>query len=382
MICLLPIFKIWALNPFVTTVGTSTLINQFSSTQNQNKIPIHGMADVSAFVNPDNKNYLSPGVYFSLSNGWGTYPGNAIISFDGTNYTYNPVLGGTLIYCSQGKYNFVITPEDESKAIFRGTVSVTSNSIETVGVEIADAHRINFYITGQQSESIKGAEITLGGVTLLTDETGLASFGRVQLGTYTYSITKSGYTSIINQSMDVTAQVETKQISLIPALYSITFTISGNGYPVSGAKVRLSRTEYVSDAEGLVTFSNLPMGLYGYTISKAGYRDETGIIEITEGDVVQIVTMILITKLNPISDNILKVFPNPTSGYLFISLPNLSKGEVWVEITDCKGRVILHKMMEYDEGQIKLDVSKINTGTYFLSISGNTITAVYKVIKT
>lgn len=323
----------------------------------------------------------NPGVYFRLADIWGSYSGNATIYFNGSDYTYDPVLGGTLIYCSQGTYSYVVTPADLSKAIIRGTVTVSSTNLVNVTIEIADAHRIDIYVNDQNLNALQGALVKFNGVTLFADETGLASFERYPLGTYTYSVSNPGFISLENQTLEVMAQVEKIMVTLKQFTYSVTFKVTSGTNVLEGANVTFHGTESTTDSEGLATFSNLPAGTYEYTITKTGYMDETGNITIADGDVVKNVDLLNISGLDETSAKTAQLFPNPTSGNLFVSLPENSGKEITIRITNLIGTVLLENKAASSSNQIKLDLSGYDNGVYFVKLIGNGFEDTIKVVK-
>jgi len=329
-----------------------------------------------------NIHLASPGVYFSLDGGWGSYSGNATINFDGTNYAYEPALGGTLIYCSQGTYSYVVTPEDVSKAIIRGTVTVSSNNLVNVRIEIADAHRIDIYVTDQKLEALQGALVKFNGVILFTDETGLASFDRYPLGTYTYSVSYPGYISLENQTLEVMAQVEKIMVALNQYTYAITFNVKSGTDALAGASVILHGRESTTDADGMATFKNLGAGTYDYTVTKTGYKEETGNITIADGDVFKNVNLVNITGLGEAPVKTVKLYPNPTSGNLFVTLPEKRGNEFTIRITNLLGTVLFENKVAGSSSQIKLDLSGYDTGVYFVKVVGNGFENTNKVEKT
>jgi len=329
----------------------------------------------------NNIHLFSPGVYFSLDGGWGSYSGNAAINFNGTDYAYDPVLGGTIIYCSQGTYSYVITPEDVSKAIIRGTVSVTSNNLVNVKIDIADAHRIDIYVKDQNSNALQGAMVKFNGVTLFTDETGLASFDRYPLGTYTYSVSNPGYISLGNQTLEIMAQVEKRVVTLNQLNYAVTFNVRSGNDALAGASITLYGRELTTDVEGLATFKNLVVGTYDYTVAKTGYKEETGNITIADGDAFLKVDLLNISGLGETSVKSVKLYPNPTSGNLSVILPENPGNEVNIRITDLKGTVLFENKIAGSSNQIKLDLSAFDSGLYFVKLIGSGVENTIKVVK-
>jgi hypothetical protein len=342
----------------------------------QRDINYHALSNVT-----ENLHLLSPGVYFSLDGGWGSYSGNATINFDGNVYAYDPVLGGTIIYCSQGTYSYVVTPEDMSKAISRGTVTVSSTNLVNVKIEIADAHRIDIYVNDQNSNALQDVTVTFDGATLFTDETGLASFDRFPLGTYTYSVSNPGYLSLEDQTFEVMAQVEKIKVVLNQYTYTVTFNVKSGTDALEGASVTLHGIESTTDAEGLATFKNLVTGTYDYIITKTGYIEETGNITIADGDVFQNINLINLTSLDETSVRNMNLYPNPTRDNLFVTLPENHGSVVTIRITDLKGTVLCETKIAGSSSQINLDFSGYDTGFYFVKVSGSGFENSVKVVK-
>ena len=323
----------------------------------------------------------SPGVYFTLDGGWGTYLGNAIIQFDGNEYAYDPAIGGVLIFCSQGIYPYVVTPADESKAIIRGTVTVTATNLVPVKIEIADAHRIDIFVNDQDMNALKDAAVNFAGVTLYTDDNGLASFDRYPLGTYTYSVSYPGYISIENQSFEVMAQVETIKIILNRYVYDASFYVTSGDIPLEGASISLQGIVKITDAYGAVTFRSLAEGAYDYIITKAGYFDEKGSIVISDGNVFKEINMVSITGIyKPKSVNP-GLFPNPGNEWISVSLPENCRGKFIITLADIQGRILFESKIDVTTGQFKLDTSGLKNGIYLLTASGRNFKQTFRFIK-
>ncbi|PWI28979.1 peptidase, partial [Flavobacteriaceae bacterium LYZ1037] len=74
-----------------------------------------------------------------------------------------------------------------------------------------------------------------------------------------------------------------------------------------------------------------------------------------------------------------KVYPNPTNGRLFIKTAK-NYGKVTMTLTDINGRQVLSKKVELFN-QVELDINKLQSGIYILSINGQSFSANHKVIK-
>lgn len=84
-------------------------------------------------------------------------------------------------------------------------------------------------------------------------------------------------------------------------------------------------------------------------------------------------------SINDINLNFqIKIYPNPTSEFLFVTHPDYSKFNM--EITDINGKIIYSGIVERD---YPIDVSSYTTGIYLITIENkeSNIKNMYKIIK-
>lgn len=74
-----------------------------------------------------------------------------------------------------------------------------------------------------------------------------------------------------------------------------------------------------------------------------------------------------------------KVYPNPTNSRLFIKTAK-NYGEVTLTLTDLNGRQVLSTKVEL-LNEVEIDVNRLQSGIYILSINGQSINANHKIIK-
>ncbi|MHB8261596.1 MAG: T9SS type A sorting domain-containing protein [Bacteroidia bacterium] len=67
----------------------------------------------------------------------------------------------------------------------------------------------------------------------------------------------------------------------------------------------------------------------------------------------------------------LGIFPNPTSGMVYLNLSAQNAGALLVNVTDVNGNQLLHNNFAANEGanSFKLDLSTLNSGVYFINIT-------------
>ncbi|MHB8261980.1 MAG: T9SS type A sorting domain-containing protein [Bacteroidia bacterium] len=67
----------------------------------------------------------------------------------------------------------------------------------------------------------------------------------------------------------------------------------------------------------------------------------------------------------------LGIFPNPTSGLVYLNLSAQNAGALLVNVTDVNGNQLLHNRFAANEGanSFKVDLSNLNSGVYFINIT-------------
>ena len=67
----------------------------------------------------------------------------------------------------------------------------------------------------------------------------------------------------------------------------------------------------------------------------------------------------------------LGIFPNPTSGVVYLSLSTQNAGGLLVNISDLNGNQVMHSSFSANEGanSFKVDLSALNSGAYFINIT-------------
>jgi uncharacterized repeat protein (TIGR02543 family) len=77
--------------------------------------------------------------------------------------------------------------------------------------------------------------------------------------------------------------------------HMLTFTVANGTSPVENATVLFNGSNYTTNANGVVTITNIPDGIYNYTVTATGYNDATGTITISNADISETVTMTITT---------------------------------------------------------------------------------------
>lgn len=83
-----------------------------------------------------------------------------------------------------------------------------------------------------------------------------------------------------------------------------------------------------------------------------------------------------------VQENFIRLFPNPSSGFLNVVASSEEKGALSLTIYDIAGKKVLNKQINKTESvvNVSLDVSELTKGTYFIKLMGKDILASSKLI--
>gem|GEM_PF-5372563 len=195
----------------------------------------------------------------------------------------------------KGKASFTVLPgtytykvEKEGYESKEGTVKVEENTYLTVYLKKAK-YTVTFLVVDKETgEPLEGAVVKFGDLTGVTDKEGKVEFS-VAGGKYSYKVTKEGYKSIegeVDVSGDVTVKVEIEKEAI---LYTVTFEVVDKytAKPIEGAKVKLGDYEKLTNSSGHAEFQ-VGKGTYSYTVSKEGYKEKSGEIEVSADTYVKV----------------------------------------------------------------------------------------------
>ncbi len=90
---------------------------------------------------------------------------------------------------------------------------------------------------------------------------------------------------------------------------------------------------------------------------------------------------VILSATKEIEDNqTLSVFPNPTTGILFIDIKGNKEGAKFFRLLDASGREILKQILD-NVNSFHLDLNRLSAGVYMLQISGDSLFDIHKLIK-
>lgn len=206
---------------------------------------------------------------------------DAVITLDGVSY-------------DAGLYQFDVMPGTYDYVVAKGGFTSATGQVIVTDADITESVTLNlitfelaFTVTQSGGDAITDAVISIDGVAF---GAGVYQFDLVP-GTYDYSVEKAGF-NIVNGQVVITDADVTENVSLTLITYQLSFVVEdGSGSSIADAVITI---DGISSPAGLYEFDLVP-ATYDYTVSKAGYNTQAGQVTIANADVVQQVTLTVVT---------------------------------------------------------------------------------------
>jgi photosystem II stability/assembly factor-like uncharacterized protein len=130
------------------------------------------------------------------------------------------------------------------------------------------------------------------------------------------------------------------------------------------------------------TWTQINDGLTSLTVNSLAVKPTGGILAGTENGGVFILNETMSNKEDEISNNTIKIFPNPTSGKISIDYKLINKTNVKFTIIDNLGNMIysIIKNKYEDKNQINFDGSNLSSGIYYCIMQADNIVKTEKFI--
>ena len=197
-----------------------------------------------------------------------------------------------------------------------GSASVTKAGDNlSVTIYLTPIGSITVYVRDQVTNAlISGATITGAGTSGTTNSSGAVRFNNLQIGTYSFTASASGYRNgSVSASVTRAGDAITATIYLTP-IGSITVYArdKDTGALLSGVTIAGAGTSGTTNTSGAVRFSNLTMGTYSFTASKYGYTSGTGTATLTYAGQAAAITIYLENRTADVS-----ITANPINGTVY-----------------------------------------------------------------
>ena len=273
---------------------------------------------------------------------------------------------------------FILSIEDNNYQRFTDQlISINSDTILTFYLSWK-GYTVSFTLQDEKTlEKFWGAVINLGIETQVTDTQGQAAFS-VSAGTYEYSIKKLDYlteTGNLTIDSDTNIVFNLKRISA-----NAKFRLSDGTAPVNNVIIKLNEDSLLTNSLGIALFKELSLNnIYIYTIKKEGFVSLNGEFILMEDTLFDFTLERSTVGFNekPNSE-IIKLWPNPTSDYLYCSFPNHYLNSNLI-ITDLSGKKVYYASIK--ETGFAINMKDISSGTYILRVTSEVINTCVLIIK-
>lgn len=269
----------------------------------------------------------------------------------------------------EGSYTY--TASFDGYLAVSGSFEILAVGDTDVSVELEPYFTITFSVVDEDAEPILDAVVTFAGVA---SPDGTYVFERIR-GTYSYSISKTGYVTATGSVTVVDDDVEV-DVVLDWVRYNVTFNVKNTASnPIEGATINIEDHDpATTNASGTAVMQMLN-GNYSFTVSHEEYVGHTGEFTVAGAPVTQNITLVGVSA-ETLGWNNVKLFPNPFSEYITISNPEMVKRVV---ITNLIGQVVKDIVFN---GEETIETANLQGGVYLLTIEGiNGEKTVRKMIK-
>ena len=164
---------------------------------------------------------------------------------------------------------------------------------------------------------------------------------------------------------------------------NVEFYVKDNSSnPISNATLVYDNNTLTTDSNGYVITQSVTGGTYSYILSATGFLPDSGNITIGNNDtIINLILYVDTSGVNEIYNDIsIKLYPNPVEDILQISFENYTSKSKLIEVISLTGQLI--KSYKTSEQSFSIDMSCMNKGFYFISISDdNNIKKTFKIIR-
>jgi hypothetical protein len=186
-------------------------------------------------------------------------------------------------------FSVTYTPSDEGSDELTLTIisdaTMYSNYTITLFVNLESAYNATFELLNSYGDPVENATIEIPGYgTLQTDASGNATFENITVQEMTgYNITHTNY---LDQSGNFAVTHENTTITneLTGAPVNLTFNVSNGFDPLSNASINLEDGTFAVTTGGSATVEVNGMQNIAFDISRSGYEDYTGNVDVLESD--------------------------------------------------------------------------------------------------
>lgn len=234
----------------------------------------------------------------------------AAVNINGSSYPTNE-RGQAVVSLQNGTYPYTVT----KSGYYDGSSSVTVLDSDNSSVISLKARLYNVIMTIKNplKEPIKGATVEINATSYQTQDNGEVSL-QLKNGTYPFTVVANGMDDYLGELEVVSADIPSFPVNMEYKKYDIVFTVqTDEGVAIENANIHINEKDYQTSQGGLVTV-RLSDGQYPYTVTKEGYVQTQGNVEVSGSN------KNVLAQLTPISYNITFVVKDNMAS------PNLLQG--------------------------------------------------------
>lgn len=238
-----------------------------------------------------------------------------------------------------------ITATLKSYDTYSGSVDVVEEGTVFHNISMTAQTSEKGQVTGKVLDATTGmaleqAHIIIGSFSAYTDSDGLFEIDGIPLGTYTMTITKSGYNNY-SGSIDVTSTKPViEDVEMAPMAESGTvkghITDGATEVGLEGVTVSIGSIEAASESDGAYQLTGVPAGTPTLSASKTGYQNYSSTVTVTVGQ----------TTFHDFS-----MTANPTTGAVMGVVTDQKSGAALEDVTVSIGTI---KTQTGDDGSYRL----------------------------
>ena len=218
----------------------------------------------------------------------------AAVNINSFSYPTND-RGQVNVSLQNGTYPYTVT----KSGYYDGSSSVTVLDSDNSSVISLKARLYNVIMTVKNplKEPIKGATVEINATSYQTQDNGEVSL-QLKNGTYPFTVVANGMDDYLGELEVVSADIPSFPVNMEYKKYDIVFTVqTDEGVAIENANIHINEKDYQTSQGGLVTV-RLSDGQYPYTVTKEGYVQTQGNVEVSGSN------KNVLAQLTPISYNI------------------------------------------------------------------------------
>lgn len=210
------------------------------------------------------------------------YDGGSTTTDKSGNFTFSNVPSGTYSVSASASGYFT---ETNSVTVSGGPATSTTIQLPTGGI-LSGTVASSGAAVGGATVSISGGKVA-STKTVTTNSSGAYYTSWVPVGTYTVTVTATGYATQTLSATVNTGATTTLNVSLTAGA-TPTGTIAGTvtdaaGAALAGASVSFSGGSTTTASDGTYSFSNVPAGSVSITASASGYNSSSATVSVSGG---------------------------------------------------------------------------------------------------